>query len=413
MRERALRGQLVRSALVLLFAVLTAAYVIASDKPRNLFDLKVYYGALNHWLNEHGELYEFVLNHGRYGFTYPPFAALTMLPLAYLSWQGAQILYAALSLIAIGLLLLWLVVPLAQRQGIPCWFALSLSLCLLAAFEPLRETLSFGQINLFLVCLVTFDLIWLVPRQRAWAGIGVGLATAIKLTPAIFVLYLALSGRWRAVRMALLSACLATGLAWLVAAHESRVFWTEALWQTERIGRLAFISNQSLLGMLARLAPNAPSRAAWAALVLACLSIWFRRLRAAGALTDDLAGLALTGVIACLISPISWVHHLVWLLPALARLGEWALAPRDTRSQRAAALVLACLAYAILSSGVVWLWPKPTRSFVAFLAGNAYCWTSLALLCLLPLARATRAPSAPCEGIAPSNAPPGRTAHAM
>ena len=42
------------------------------------FDLKVYYGAVNYWLHGNGLVYDYVKPYSRYGFTYPPFAAMTM-----------------------------------------------------------------------------------------------------------------------------------------------------------------------------------------------------------------------------------------------------------------------------------------------------------------------------------------------
>ena len=64
--------------------------------------------------------------------------------------------------------------------------------------EPFRQTLSFGQINIYLGLLVLVDLLVLGRRGSKWTGIGIGLATAIKLTPGIFIIYLLVVGRWRA-----------------------------------------------------------------------------------------------------------------------------------------------------------------------------------------------------------------------
>ena len=52
------------------------------------------------------------------------------------------------------------------------------------ALDPVYETLFLGQINLILLALILTD-IWCVSRGRD-AGIGVGIAAAIKLTPAVF-----------------------------------------------------------------------------------------------------------------------------------------------------------------------------------------------------------------------------------
>ena len=69
------------------------------------------------------------------------------------------------------------------------WSVSVLALTVISTLEPMRETYTFGQINMFLVLLVLLDLLVLVPRQSKWAGIGIGIAAAIKLTPAIFIVY--------------------------------------------------------------------------------------------------------------------------------------------------------------------------------------------------------------------------------
>src|SRR5205814_6680429 len=114
----------------------------------------------------------------------------------------------------------------------------------------------------------------------------------------------------RAAVTAIATSAAATVLAMLVAAQASREFWTDALWDTDRVGILSFISNQSLEGFVARLHQAHPSMALWAVLVLVTLAFWGWRVRRC----DEATGVALTGVTACLISTVTWVHHLVWLL---------------------------------------------------------------------------------------------------
>src|SRR5690606_1623103 len=184
-------------------------------------------------------------------------------------------------------------------------------------FDPLRETFLFGQVNMYLVALVGFDLLLLTRRGSRFAGVGIGLATALKLTPGVFLIYLLMTGRWRAALTAGSAAAGATLVGAALAPDESRVFWTDALWNTDRVGQLDYVSNQSLNGAVARLNPLDPSTLLWALAVVAVLVVWVVRSRRAVAVGDEKTGFALTGVVTCLISPITWVHHLVWVLPAL------------------------------------------------------------------------------------------------
>ncbi|MEH1127510.1 glycosyltransferase 87 family protein [Micromonospora sp. CPCC 206061] len=339
------------------------------------FDLQVYYGAVNYWVHDGGEIYDWLKLNSRYGFTYPPFAALAMLPMAYVSWPLAMVISVLAAVVTSGLLLWWLVDSIARREGWTRWYAFAIAVCLAAAFEPMRETVTFGQVNTLLLFLVAADLLWLVARDSRWAGVGVGLATAIKLTPGIFIVYLLITGRWRAALTASGTAAGVTVLAAAVAPDSSREFWTQALWNTDRIGSLSFVSNQSLQGVVARLDPTHPSRALWLVLVLLTLAVWAWRVRGADAKT----GLALTGVVGALISPVTWVHHLVWLLPALIVLFDRALAARDRRR-----LGFAIFAYGLLISRFVWIWERGSGGVIGFLGSNAYVWVSIALLFVVP-----------------------------
>ncbi|MFI6068034.1 glycosyltransferase 87 family protein [Micromonospora sp. NPDC051227] len=370
---------------VVLAAAVTGFLAVAAVR-HGFFDLKVYYGALTWWVHDGGEIYDYLKPGTQYGFTYPPFAALVMLPMAYLPWTAAIVVSVLASVATTAVLIWWLVDPIARRAGWTRWFALPVALCLVAAFEPMRETVNFGQVNTLLLFLVAVDLLRLLSAGNRWAGVGIGLATAIKLTPGVFIVYLLVTGRWRA---ALTASGTAAGVSLLAAAlfpDASREFWTEALWNTGRVGELAFVSNQSLRGVVARLDPEHPSTLLWLLLVLGTLALWAWRSRAAVAAGDEATGLALTGAVMCLVSPVTWVHHLVWLLPALILLVDNAMAAPAGR-RRQVLLVAATIGYALLISRTVWLWEKDFSGVDGFLGSNAYVWVSLALLAFLPIRR--------------------------
>lgn len=370
---------------VLVLAVAVSAFLSVAAVRHGFFDLHVYYGALTWWVHDGGEIYDYLKPGTQYGFTYPPFAALVMLPMAYLPWHGAITVSVLASVVVSAVLIWWLLDPISRRAGWTRWFALAVALCLAAAYEPMRETVNFGQVNMLLLFLVAVDLLWLLPAGNRWAGVGVGLATAIKLTPGIFIVYLLVTGRWRAAVTATGAAAGATLLAAALFPDASREFWTAALWNTGRVGELAFVSNQSLQGMVARLDPEDPSTLGWLVLVLATLAVWAWRSRAAVAVGDEATGLALTGATMCLVSPVTWVHHLVWLIPALILLVDNAMAAPARSARRRLLLAAAVVAYGFLISRIVWAWEKDFTGLDGFLGSNTYVWISLALLLGLPI----------------------------
>ncbi|SNT65941.1 alpha-1,2-mannosyltransferase [Asanoa hainanensis] len=347
-----------------LLALLAVLWVLLVPGRRGFFDVGVYYGAVQHWVGG-GDLYDYLRPGTVYGFTYPPFAAMLMTPLAPLSWHTAIAVSIVLNVVAGGLVIRWLVGCLGRP-----WLLVAL-LCVFLA--PVRDTVSFGQVNLVLLALVWWDL-----RRGPRAGVGIGIATAVKLTPGLFVLYLALARQWRAFLIAVSTVAGAILLAAAIAPSASRTFWTEALWNTGRVGDLSYVSNQSLRGVLAR--ADLPGWS-WALLVLAVCALWMVRAGRAARAGDHTTGFALTGVATCLVSPVTWVHHLVWLLPALYL--AW-------RSGRARILVIA--AYVLLCTSAVWLWSDGGRSLAAVLGSNLYVWIALALLAFLPITPHNPAP---------------------
>jgi alpha-1,2-mannosyltransferase len=379
------------------------------------FDLTVYRGGVEWWLDGR-PLYAFHLPHSRYGFTYPPFAALLMTPLALVTEHVAGVLVT----VACGLVVVvgtwWLLAPVARRAGWTPWFAVGVALPVVFLMEPVRDTMGFGQVNLFIAALVFADMIGMRRGCRS-AGLGIGLAAAVKLTPAIFVLYLLLTRRWRAAAVAVGTFVAATGGALALAPGTSLRFWGSTVWQISRVGSLDNPNNHSVLGVLARLTyPAPPNRAVWLLLACGVLALGMRRAVRASRQGDELVGITLTGLTGCLVSPISWGHHLVWVVPATvvlldvaagAKLHE-ASPPFLRAHHRAAARAAgagALATIAVFCSSFAWYFgPRlrgspPSDDLVGIVGQDAYVLVLLALLVLLPI----RAPAV--EYVAPVRTP--------
>lgn len=291
----------------------------------NQFDLKIYYHAVQFWTNGNN-IYDYSQPDPvniTLGFTYPPLAAVLMAPMAGLGLS----LVTTLSLLAIVLTTGWCVfLCLRERVRITRQNALLVvGLATAAAFllEPIRQTMGFGQINLYLMALVLLDVLVLGRRGSRWTGVGIGLAMAIKLTPGIFLLYLILSKQWRATVMALATAAAATLLAAVVTPSATWQYYTSLVWESDRVGFLGGSANQSMNGLIARImAPHDPSKAIWLLLVVAVFAVAVVRIRRAVQADDRLAALTLTGLLGILVSPVSWPHHIVWVIPAAVIIGH-------------------------------------------------------------------------------------------
>ncbi|GAA1801288.1 DUF2029 domain-containing protein [Planosporangium flavigriseum] len=346
----------VRIGIVATTALIAVWAVRAFGRQYDFFDLRIYHGAVV-WWTEGGDLYQFVAPRTMLGFTYPPFAALAMVPMVLLGTQLAGWVNALLNLAALALILFTIVGPIADRYGLPRWFAIGIAVPLAGATEPVRETIGFGQINLILAGLVIADLAALRWRGRAaldrdtmirprpeqtplswlrhawmtgaFAGVGVGLATAVKLTPGLFIVYFLVTRQWRVTFTAIGTTIGATLLAYLCAGKESLAYFSSVVWDTNRVGFVDATPNQSLAGLLARAydSPTTP-RLMWLAFAALLLAVGLSRAKTAHAEGDELAAFTIVGLTANAVCPISWTHHLVFLVPALVILIDVALRRR-------------------------------------------------------------------------------------
>ncbi|ORT61824.1 glycosyltransferase 87 family protein [Streptomyces sp. CB03238] len=273
-----------------------------------------------------GDLYAMRATSANLPTTYPPFAALLFTPLTLLGVPEMRTLATAGNLLLLlALVHLSLRLVGRDRPGAALWVAAVLVWC-----EPVWTTLRYGQINLLIAVAVLWDLTR--RENNRWAGVGIGLATAVKLTPGLFVVLLLVVGVARARARGwqqgwnpwLRQAATATGVfvgvtvaSAVVLPYDSRRFWTEMIFETSRVGRKEETANQSLSGVLARLL-HTTDPGVWWLVAAAVVGVAGITVAVLAALRDDRP----VAVVACattalLVSPISWSHHWVWCVPML------------------------------------------------------------------------------------------------
>ena len=250
--------------------------------------------------------------------TYPPFAALLF---AAISWIPVGALKVLVTVANVALLAV--VVHLAARlvgdridrpTVAERWALLAAIAALGLWFEPVWTTLRYGQINLVLCALILFDLTR--PATSKWPrGLGIGLATGIKLTPGIFILWFLLSGKRRETITSALSAVGTMAVGLVLLPHASVDFWLHKVFETDKVGKTYITDNQSLSGMLARATHIDDPKALWAvaAVVVLAAGLWTAARNSKRG--DDAVGALTCAVTGLLISPISWSHHWVWAVP--------------------------------------------------------------------------------------------------
>jgi alpha-1,2-mannosyltransferase len=250
-------------------------------------------------------------------FDYSPFAAVCFLPLALVTPLTAQIL----GLAANGALVAYVVLRLLRGLGLTAatglWGLGALLVGLVAWLDPIRLSLQLGQVNLLILAVVVADL--LGPERRRWAGVGIGLVAGIKLTPALFIVYLLFVGRRRAALVASVTFAATVAAGFAVLPRDSAYFWLRRGF--DDVVRISSdpVANTSLRGLFVRLHwPLGTATAVALGLGLAALAIaavaWRRGHR--------VLGVAIVGMASDAVSPFSWSHHWVWLAPLLVHLGH-------------------------------------------------------------------------------------------
>jgi alpha-1,2-mannosyltransferase len=290
---------------------------------------------------------------GDLAFTYPPLSAIAFAPLGASSLSLLEPLVTAASIVLLPMTLGFALrlAPLSAR--ISPEEAARLALLAAAAalwLEPVWTTLRYGQIDLLIATLILYDLSR--PDGHRWKGAGIGLASALKLTPAIFAAYLLLTRRYRAaaVSVAVFAATVALGFA--AAPGDSAEFWGGAFIEPGRVGRIENTANQALRGAYARLLHSPNVELWWLATAALVAAIGMLLATRAGRRGDDVQGFSLCALTALLISPVSWSHHWVLAIPALML-----LAVNAVRRGWPAGLAFAGLAALIGYSHMIWWVP--------------------------------------------------------
>jgi alpha-1,2-mannosyltransferase len=387
---------------VIAVAELVSIIMVSAINPHDHIDGEVYWLGAKAWL--HGQAVYHNLPATESGlqlpFIYPPFAAIVFSPLGLLSRTHAIILLMASTHVTL-LVTLYLVLgtaplftdPLSgrrRRDKVMLVTAAVLPLCTIS--EPVMETITYAQINIVLMAMVAIDCLWRIDGNRKLPyprGLLIGLAAGVKLTPAVFLLFLLLRRDFRAMLVAAASFAGTVLVGLVLAFNDSREFWLSQVFGSGSVtfgskypGNAAiYAGNQSLRALLTRFGLPEP----WQTLVLGVLILIALALSIAGMLHARRQGnlpLAMTinGVLGLLASPISWSHHWVWAIPAIALLVLGSAVRRDWPLLTATALTAG-----LFVIGPHWEAPQGDFkelhwNFFEQLLGNAYIYLGFGFL---------------------------------
>jgi alpha-1,2-mannosyltransferase len=256
--------------------------------------------------------------------------------------------------------------------------------------EPVRTTLNYGQVNLLLAATVLAGLVAL--NKPVLSGFSVGVTAGIKLTPAVSTLYFLVTKRWAAAAWSVVAFGITVAIAYVISPAQSTRYWFVLLFQTSRIGPVGSAINQSLRGALSRSVGHDVGNGPLLIIGIAVSAVLlFFALRAAVRANDTLAAIVSVEFFTLLISPISWSHHWVWMVPAILWLiyGRPAVVPwlvRVTTGLWLLATVSYVITFLLEAQVSIWLFNRPW-----YYAALGWAYPACGLLTLVTITFASRA----------------------
>lgn len=298
--------------LLLLSLAVRVAVTYLMPNGSNFIDLHVYVDGAA--AIDRGELYLFTYHPATpplpLQFTYPPFAALLFYPLHWLPFPvvglGWQVGVAAALYGGVSLTLLLLGRYDARMAML--WTAVGVWI------EPARHLFELGQIGALLMVMVLAA----VYSNRWWlSGVLVGLAAGVKLTPAVSGLYFLGARRWRVVLSSAAVFLVTVAVSVVVLRDQGVYYFTDLLGRADRVGQVGLSTNQSLRGVVALVTGRddgyRPLLIGLVALTVALAALAWRAVDA----DDRLGRILVVMTLGLLLSPVSWTHHWIWLLPLI------------------------------------------------------------------------------------------------
>ncbi|WP_346845630.1 glycosyltransferase 87 family protein [uncultured Rothia sp.] len=360
-------------AVALAFAVLTYVLIYTMNYALTIgaLDFSVYRnGAMTVFNNEGFDKELYVIDLLRLGpdfslpFTYPPFAALLFVPIAFIpKWLGVVLMM--LLAYSVALWLSVIIFDYAQQRDRKLPFQDSLGrtgtiVLLLAVIlwsAPWLRGLNLVQINPLIMLLVLWD--FLRPATRVPRGVLIGIAGGIKLTPLAFGLILLMRKDFKGVITLGLSFLATVGIGFLLLPGEAVEFWTSAVSDPSRVGNINYLDNISIQGWLMHFGLTGVAlKALHYGLILALMVGVALMVPILEKHKMTLSQIALNAFLMVSISPISWSHHNTWLPLLVAVLWIDAFPVFFSKASdgvRSAAQILAWIGGIGLYAGPMWI----------------------------------------------------------
>ena len=207
-------------------------------------DLQQDYYAANHLVN-----HESIYSDTEYLNYHPPIAAVLLVPLSYLPYKDAAIIWTVLSII-LYTISGWLVFRELKihlpREYLLIFFGFSFS------WHPFLMNIGLGQWSIVIGFFIVLCWICLRHDRNILAGIILGLACLIKFYPGLLIVYMLLMKRWKALVTTILVVMLGTIIIALVVGPKEVVYYFTTILPSDTNRYSTSPENYSILGILGK-----------------------------------------------------------------------------------------------------------------------------------------------------------------
>lgn len=225
------------------------------------------------------------------------------------------------------------------------------------------QTLTLGQIYVFLLLFVVLGWISIRKNRYILAGLAIGVVVAVKPNFILWPIFLLVSGYYVIFLVSVISSLLISLIPVLF--YGVRVYeqWLQA--SSLRIETLILPGNSSILGLTARF--NEITAGIIISIILVCTLLYLSKRNTSTGI-ESAEHISALGIIASILaSPISWVGYTMFLLPIFCSMKKWNYP-----------VIVSAVILSIPFGFIPKLWQTSFLNFVIF--GWFYGWGILSLL---------------------------------
>ncbi|HXG00394.1 MAG TPA: glycosyltransferase family 87 protein [Bacteroidota bacterium] len=304
-------------------------------------------------------------------YLYPPFLAILAQPIARLAPEDAQAAWDVTQILLFGFALVLVVMALPSSGGTekpPNSHVIGgLIIAAGVLVFPFGDNIVFGQVNSLVLVFLSLFLFLYSNSRHVLAGTALSIATLVKVTPAILLLYFLVNRRWK-VMTGFLAGMVVLFLVSLVAGGIGP--WAEFMAFLPNMGYARYVqggfhpsivANFSLAGFFMRLLPGDAETirllsVAVASSLLAC--VVYSHIRNEER-QNEIAYVVPYLILMVIASPVAWRHHLVLLFPGVVFF-LWQLWSRREVRRHRIGFVLTCMLTAFSVADFQAIYPSLT-----------------------------------------------------